>query len=355
MRRGKKTIQIGQNTAEQFTIGGDRQIAIQSMCNTKTEDWKSTVDQILQLQKEKCDLVRVSVPNKKAARALIKIKEGIGIPLIADIHFDYTLALESIKAGADKIRINPGNIGSKEKLKEIIDAAKKTKTPIRIGVNSGSLEKEILAKYSAPVAEALVESVQKHVNFFEKNDFDNIVLSVKTSDVLETIKANRLLAKISSYPLHVGITEAGTMRSGTAKNAIGIGTLLMEGIGDTIRVSISGDPVEEVKVAKDILKALNLYNKEPIIIACPTCSRTGIDVAKIAQRIEEKTKYVPKGIRIAIMGCAVNGPGEAKEADYAIVGGNKQGAIYKKGEYIRIVDEKKLVSELLHVIKHEER
>lgn len=351
----KKTVKIGKGKRNKVVIGGKNPVSIQSMCNTKTEDWKTTTEQILKLQEEKCEMVRVAVPNNKAAKSLAKIKKHINIPLIADIHFDHKLAVESIKAGADKIRINPGNIGSFEKVKEVIDSAKKADIPIRIGINAGSLERNVLDKFGGPSAEALVESASGYCEFFEKNGFENIVLSLKTSDVKQTIKAYRMIAKKTPYPLHLGVTEAGTVRTGTVKNAIGIGILLLEEIGNTIRVSLSGDPVEEVKVAKDILKSLNLYDREPLIIACPTCGRTEIDVESIAKKVEKEVKNVPKGLHIAIMGCAVNGPGEAKAADYAITGGKEQGAIYKKGRYLKTIKEENLAGELVKIIKHDQR
>jgi (E)-4-hydroxy-3-methylbut-2-enyl-diphosphate synthase len=350
----KNTVLIGGNGVKKVALGDKKNVAIQSMCNTKTSDWKTTVEQIHALEKEKCEMVRVAVPDKNSAKSLSKIKEHISIPLIADIHFDHKLAIESIKAGADKIRINPGNIGSKDRVLEVIKAAKKANVVIRIGVNAGSLEDEFLKKFKEPTAEALYESAKKHCDFFAAQGFQNIVVSMKTSDVKDTIKAYRLAAKNLPHPLHIGITEAGTRRLGTVKNAIGTGVLLLAGIGDTIRVSLCDDPLEEVKVAKDILKSLDLYNKEPVVIACPTCSRTEINAKKIAGEVEAGIMNIPKHFKVAIMGCAVNGPGEAKQADYAIIGGRKAGAIYMKGRYIKTADEDSLASEFIKLIEHAE-
>ena len=345
-----KTIQIGRSKKFSICIGGDNPVAIQSMCTTKTEDWKSTVEQILALEKEKCQIVRVAVPTLEAAKAILKIRKNIHIPIVADIHFDYKLALESIKAGVDKVRINPGNIEDKEKVLEIIKAARKAEIPIRLGVNSGSLEKDILNKYKKPIARALYESARRWTRFFEKNAFRNIVVSLKASNVAENVKAYKLYSADFPYPLHLGVTEAGLRDTAVVKSAIGIGALLLEGIGNTIRVSITGDAVREVVIAREILKALDMYDKEPQIIACPTCGRTEIDLEKIATEIEQRTKYIQKPVKIAVMGCVVNGPGEAQDADYALCGGKKTGVIYKHGELIKTVDESKLADEFMKII-----
>lgn len=346
----KHTVDIGRKPIKSISIGGDNPVAIQSMCTTKTEDWKSTVEQILAMEKEKCQIVRVAVPGIEAAKAITKIRKKIHIPLVADIHFDHKLALEAIKAGADKIRINPGNIEDKEKIREILKAAGKAGIPIRLGVNSGSLEKDILDKYQKPSARAIYESARRWTRFFEKNSFKNFVVSLKSSDVAENVKAYQLYSADFPYPLHLGVTEAGLKDTAIVKSSIGIGALLLQGIGNTIRVSIAGDAVREVVIAKEILKALNMFDGEPRIIACPTCGRTEIDLEKIATEIEQKTKYIEKPVKIAVMGCVVNGPGEAKGADYAVCGGKKTGAIYKNGKPVKTADENKLVDEFMKII-----
>ncbi|MFH1720432.1 MAG: flavodoxin-dependent (E)-4-hydroxy-3-methylbut-2-enyl-diphosphate synthase [Patescibacteria group bacterium] len=329
-------------------IGKGHKIAIQSMCSTKTHDVEATVKQILKLEKEGCDIIRVAVPDMKAAEAIPKIKKHIHIPLVADIHFNCKLAIAALENGADKIRINPGNMGSEEKVAEII---KHAKVPIRIGVNSGSLEMDLLDKYGYPCPEALVESSLRWVKFFEKRGFKKIVLSLKSSNVKDMIKAYELIAKKTAYPLHLGVTEAGTLIPGTVKSAIGIGTLLQKGIGDTLRVSLTEDPVKEVKVAKEILKSLGLYDKEPEIIACPTCGRSEIKLEKLAKEVEKRASKLKNPLKIAVMGCVVNGPGEARLADYGIAGGKNSGAIFKKGKVVKTVPEKDLVKELFKIIE----
>jgi len=342
-----KVIRIGNRV-----IGGGNPILIQSMTNTKTEDVQSTVEQINKLAKAGCDIVRCAVPNMEAAEALKEIKKHINIPLVADIHFDYRLAIAAIENGADKIRINPGNIGSDDRLRAVVNAAKERNIPIRVGVNSGSLEKEILAKYGHVTAEGLVESALNNVKRIEDMGYDNLVISIKSSDVLMCIKAHELIAEQSNYPLHVGITEAGTINAGNIKSSVGLGIILYEGIGDTIRVSLTGDPVEEVKTAKLILKTLG-YRKGGIdIVSCPTCGRTQIDLIKLAGEVEEMAADFDLDIKIAVMGCVVNGPGEAKEADIGIAGGNGVGVLIKKGEIIRRVPENELLSALRHELEN---
>ena len=354
-RRKTREISIGKTKKQKILIGGNNPVAIQSMCTTKTEDWKATSEQIIALEKENCQIVRIAVPGKDAAKAIPKIKKYINIPLVADIHFDYKLALEAIKQGADKVRINPGNIGGKDNVREVIIAAKKAGIPLRLGINAGSLEEDIVKKYGRSCAQGMNESARRWVRFFEKQGFKNFVVSLKASDVIETVDAHKLFSKDFDYPLHLGITEAGLNLSGIVKSSVGIGALLLAGIGDTIRVSISGDAVKEVTVAKEILKSLGLYTGEPVIIACPTCGRTEIDLEKIATEIEQKTKFIKKPVKIAVMGCVVNGPGEARDADYAVCGGKKMGAIYKGGKLVKSVEEVKLVDEFMKMIKKDFR
>ncbi len=336
-----KKIKIGN-----IFIGGESPVAIQSMCNTRTNDAEATVNQILALEEVGCDIIRVAVPDIDSAKAIEKIKSKIHIPLVADIHFDYRLALESMENGVDKVRINPGNIGSEEGVRLVAECAKKYGVPIRIGVNTGSIEKELLAKYGGPTPEAMTESAQKHIDMLLKYDFDDIVVSLKASDVNKTIDVYRLMSKKCPYPLHLGVTEAGTFLGGTVKSAIGIGTLLKDGIGDTIRVSLTDDPVKEVIVAKEILKALDLKKDLPTFISCPTCGRTNIGLIPLAQKVEEYLNTVNKPITVAVMGCAVNGPGEAREADIGVAGGNGEGLIFKKGEIVKKVPEDELFEEL---------
>lgn len=331
-------------------IGGNNPIAIQSMCNTDTRDVKSTVEQIKKLEKAGCEIIRVAVPDMQAAECIRDIKNSIDIPLVADIHFDYRLALKCMDNGIDKIRINPGNIGSADRVKQVADMAKKNHIPIRVGVNSGSLEKELVEKYGGVTPQGLVESALGHVKLLEQNDFYDTAISIKASNVPFSIEVYELLSNTVDYPLHVGITEAGTVWGGTIKSAVGIGAILSRGIGDTIRVSLTGDPVEEIYAAKEILKDLNLRKFGVEFISCPTCGRTSIDLIKIANEVENKIKDIDKNIKVAVMGCAVNGPGEAREADIGIAGGHGEGLIFKKGEILRKVPEEKLVDELLKEI-----
>ncbi|MBU0686604.1 MAG: flavodoxin-dependent (E)-4-hydroxy-3-methylbut-2-enyl-diphosphate synthase [Candidatus Margulisbacteria bacterium] len=341
----KKSVKIGK-----VTIGGGKPVAVQSMTNTITSDIAKTVAQIKRLEEAGCQIVRVAIPDEKSARAIKTIKEKIKIPLIADIHFNYKLALLAIEAGADKIRINPGNISHPKKLGEIIKEARKAKIPIRIGVNSGSLERDLLKKHKHPTAKALVESLMRHVRFFEKHNFKNLVLSIKSTSVTETIEAHRLIAKKTNYPLHIGITEAGIPEAGAVKSAVGIGVLLAEGIGDTIRVSLTADPVEEVRVGYEILKALGLYQQGADVISCPTCGRMNGPVEKIAREIYRKTRCIKKPLKIAVMGCEVNGPGEAKEADLGLACGPKFASLFKKGKVLRKVPVSRASQELLKEI-----
>ncbi|MEA4815844.1 MAG: flavodoxin-dependent (E)-4-hydroxy-3-methylbut-2-enyl-diphosphate synthase [Lachnospiraceae bacterium] len=332
-------------------IGGGNPIAIQSMCNTDTRDISATIAQINELKRAGCEIVRVAVPDIDAAKAIGKIKENTDIPLVADIHFDYKLALRTMDEGVDKIRINPGNIGDIQKVKEVTKKAAFLGIPIRIGVNSGSLEKELLAKYGRVTPEALVESALNNVKILEDQDFYNIVVSIKASSVPFSIKAYSELCEKINYPLHIGITEAGTSFSGSIKSAVGIGALLSMGIGDTIRVSLTADPVSEIAVAKEILKALGLRKFGAEIISCPTCGRTEIDLISIAKEVEIRAAGIEKNIKIAVMGCAVNGPGEAREADIGIAGGKGEGLIFRKGKIIKKVPENELVSELMKEIE----
>lgn len=330
-------------------VGGGAPIAIQSMCNTRTKDAESTIAQILELEKAGCDIIRVAVPDMDSARAIYDIKSKIHIPLVADIHFDYRLAVAAMESGVDKVRINPGNIGSEEGISAVVTEAKRRGVPIRIGVNSGSVEKSLLKKYGSPCPEAMVESAKTHIEILNKYDFDDIVVSLKASDVPMTIKAYRLMSDTFDYPLHLGVTEAGTFIGGTIKSAIGIGTLLSEGIGDTIRVSLTDDPVKEVIVAREILKDLNLRSGSPKFISCPTCARTNISLIPLAKRVEEYLMTVNKPITVAVMGCVVNGPGEAREADIGVAGGNGDGLIFKKGEpYMKVSEDR-----LFDVLKDE--
>lgn len=346
MRKLTRVVKVGN-----LLLGGNNPIIIQSMTNTKTDDVTSTVKQILKLEEVGCQMVRVAVPNEQAANAISKIKREIHIPLVADIHFDYKLALKCIDNGIDKLRINPGNIGNKERVEEVVREAKSHSVPIRIGVNSGSVEKELLNKYGGPTAEAMIESADQHVKILEDMDFHDIVISLKASDVLKTIEVYKKASQKFEYPLHLGVTEAGTLMSGTIKSAVGIGSLLSEGIGDTIRVSLTADPAEEIRVAKQILKSLGLLKCGVNIISCPTCGRTKIDLIKIATEAERRLEGVNKNINVAIMGCAVNGPGEAREADIGIAGGDGVGLIFRKGVIIRKVPQKALIDELMKEIE----
>nr|WP_035378187.1 flavodoxin-dependent (E)-4-hydroxy-3-methylbut-2-enyl-diphosphate synthase [Fervidicella metallireducens] len=346
VRRKSKKIKVGN-----IYVGGDSPITIQSMTNTYTSDVKNTVNQILDLEKAGCEIVRVAVPDMEAAQAIKQIKKEITIPIVADIHFDFRLAIESMKNGVDALRINPGNIGDEIKVKEVVECAKFYDVPIRIGVNSGSLEKNLLEKYKTPSPEALVESALNHVHLLEKNNFTNIVISVKSSNVISNIESYRLLAKKVEYPLHLGVTEAGTAFLGTIKSSIGIGTLLCEGIGDTIRVSLTDNPLEEIKVAKEILKACGLRKNGIELISCPTCGRTNINLIELAKEAEKALFNINKDIKVAIMGCVVNGPGEAREADIGIAGGINEGILFKKGKIIKKVPEELLLEELIEEIK----
>ena len=331
-------------------IGGGNPVLIQSMTNTKTQDVESTVAQIKELEKAGCDIIRCAVPNMEAALAFKEIKKAINIPLVADIHFDYRLAIAAMENGADKIRINPGNIGSEEKLRAVIDVAKKYQVPIRVGVNSGSLEKEILEKYGTVTSEALVESALNNAKLIEDMDYHNLVISIKSSNVMECIKAHELIATRTDIPLHVGITESGSLISGNIKSSIGLGIILYQGIGDTIRVSLTGNPVEEIKSAKMILKALGLRKGGAEIVSCPTCGRTDIDLIGLEEKVNKLLDdYMDLDIKVAVMGCIVNGPGEAREADLGICGGKNAGLIIKKGEIIKRLPE----SELLMGLKEE--
>lgn len=341
-RDNTKVIKIGNKI-----IGGGNPIMIQSMTNTPTEDVRRTVEQILRLEKAGCDIVRCTVPTQETALAIKEIKKEINIPLVADIHFDYKMAILAMENGADKIRINPGNIGSEERIKAVVDCAKERNIPIRVGVNSGSLEKEIIAKYGNHVtAEGIVESAMDKVKIIEDLGYDNLVVSIKSSDVLMCVKAHELIAKECKYPLHVGITESGTVYSGNIKSSVGLGIILNQGIGDTIRVSLTGDPVEEIKTAKLILKTLGLRKGGIEVVSCPTCGRTKIDLIGLASEVENMVQSYPLDIKVAVMGCVVNGPGEAKEADLGIAGGNGEGILIRKGEVIKKVPEDELLSAL---------
>jgi len=338
-------------------IGGGNPVLIQSMTNTKTQDVKSTVAQIKDLEKAGCDIIRCAVPNMEAALAFKEIKKAINIPLVADIHFDYRLAIAAMENGADKIRINPGNIGSEEKLRAVIDVAKKYQVPIRVGVNSGSLEKEILKKYGTVTSEALVESALNNAKLIEDMDYHNLVISIKSSNVMECIKAHELIATRTDIPLHVGITESGSLISGNIKSSVGLGIILYQGIGDTIRVSLTGNPVEEIKSAKMILKALGLRKGGAEIVSCPTCGRTDIDLIGLEEKVNKLLDdYMDLDIKVAVMGCIVNGPGEAREADLGICGGKNAGLIIKKGEIIKRLPESELLTGLkdeLDILKAE--
>ena len=346
-REKTKEIQIGN-----VTIGGGNKVAIQSMTNTKTEDVEATVAQILALEKAGCEIIRCAVPTMEAAQALRSIKKQIHIPLVADIHFDYRLAIAAIENGADKIRINPGNIGSRERVQAVVDKAKEYGVPIRVGVNSGSLEKELVEKYGKVTAEGLVESAMDKVHMIEEMGYDQLVVSIKSSDVLMCVKAHELIAKQCKYPLHVGITESGTVWAGNIKSSVGLGMILGQGIGDTIRVSLTGDPVEEIRTAKLVLKTLGLRTGGIEVVSCPTCGRTKIDLIGLANQVEKMVSDIPLDIKVAVMGCVVNGPGEAKEADIGIAGGIGEGLLIKKGEIVKKVKEDELLEtlrwELLH-------
>ena len=340
-RERTKEIRIGDRV-----IGGGHPIAIQSMTNTKTEDVEATCAQILELEKAGCEIIRCTVPNREAAEALGKIRGRIHIPLVADIHFDYRLAIEAIRCGADKIRINPGNIGGKERIREVTAAARERQVPIRVGVNSGSLEKELIEKYGRVTAAGLVESAMDKVHMIEDAGYDQIVVSIESSDVLMCIEAHERIAEVCPYPLHVGITEAGTVFSGSVRSSVGLGIILHGGIGDTIRVSLTGNPVEEVRTARLILKTLGLKKGGVQVISCPTCGRTEIDLISLASQVEEMVRDIPLDLKVAVMGCVVNGPGEAREADFGIAGGRHEGLLFRRGEIIRKVPEDQLLEAL---------
>ncbi len=331
-------------------VFGGGEIYIQSMLNVPSTDIEGSVRQAMALQQAGCDIIRAAIPDKEAVKLIPAIKEKVDIPLVADIHFDYRLALESVAAGVDKIRLNPGNIGDDSRVKEVADACRKAGVPIRIGVNSGSVEKGILAKYGGPTAQALVESGLYHARLLEKFDFDQIVISIKSSDVKTMVEAYTMLAGQCSYPLHLGVTEAGTERMGIIKSAVGIGSLLLQGIGETIRVSLTADPVKEVGAAKDILKSVGMY-EGPQVVSCPTCGRTRIDLISLANQVEERLQSVHKPVKVAVMGCVVNGPGEAKEADIGIAGGVGCGVLFKKGEILRKVPEAEILDALMEEIE----
>ena len=342
-----RTVQIGDRV-----IGGGNPVLIQSMTNTATEDVEATVAQILRLEQSGCEIIRCTVPNMEAARALAKIKEQIHIPLVADIHFDYKMAIAAIENGADKIRINPGNIGSRENVTAVVAAAKERNIPIRVGVNSGSLERELVEKYHGVTAQGIVESALDKVGIIEELGYDNLVISIKSSDVMMCVEAHELLAKQTNYPMHVGITESGTVASGNIKSAVGLGIILHQGIGDTIRVSLTGDPVEEIKSARLILRTLGLRKGGIEVVSCPTCGRTKIDLIGLATQVEEMVADIPLDIKVAVMGCAVNGPGEAKEADIGIAGGIGEGLLIKKGEIVKKVPEAGLLDTLREELLH---
>lgn len=347
LREQTKEVQIGDRK-----IGGNNPILIQSMTNTKTEDVKATVEQIHRLEKAGCEIIRCTVPTLEAATAIKEIKKQISIPLVADIHFDYRMAIAAMENGADKIRINPGNIGSKERLQAVVETAKERNIPIRVGVNSGSLEKDLVEKYHGVTAEGIVESALDKVHMIEDMDYRNLVISIKSSDVMMCARAHELIAQKTDHPLHVGITEAGTLYSGNIKSAVGLGIILYQGIGDTIRVSLTGAPLEEIKSAKRILKTLGLRKGGIEVVSCPTCGRTRIDLIGLANKVEAMVQDIPLDIKVAVMGCVVNGPGEAKEADIGIAGGVGVGLLIKKGEIVKKVPEEELLDTLRDELLH---
>ncbi|MHC1725056.1 MAG: flavodoxin-dependent (E)-4-hydroxy-3-methylbut-2-enyl-diphosphate synthase [Syntrophobacteraceae bacterium] len=345
-RRISRQIFIGD-----VAVGGGAPVSVQSMTNTDTRDWRATVDQINRLEEAGCEIIRVAIPDQEAADQFEAIKKSIRIPIIADIHFDYRLAISAMKSGADAIRINPGNIGGPEKVERVIEVAKERSIPVRIGVNSGSVEKDLLAKYGHPTPEAMVESAMRHIRFFEENDFGLIKISLKSSDVINTIESYRLLAQKTDYPFHLGVTEAGTVVSGAIKSALGIGFLLLEGIGDTLRVSLTADPEEEMFVAYSILRALKLRQRGVELVSCPTCGRTEIALIPLVEKAEALLKKIRAPLKVAIMGCVVNGPGEAREADVGIAGGRESGLLFKKGERVEKVPEPELLTRLISEVE----
>ena len=345
-RRCSREVSVGN-----VKIGGNNPISVQSMTTTDTRDSISTIKQIKELEKAGCDIVRIAVPDMEAAKNISNIKKEVNIPIIADIHFDYRLALEAINQGVDGIRINPGNIGSIEKVKMVVEKCKEKNLKIRIGVNGGSLEKELLEKYGSATSEALVESALNHVKILEDLEFYNIVISLKSTDIYKTIDAYKLISEKVDYPLHIGITESGSIKKGTIKSSIGVGALLLNGIGDTLRISLTGDPVEEIYVGKEILRSLDLLNDKIKVISCPTCGRCNIDLINIVNEVEDKIENIEKNITVSIMGCAVNGPGEARDADIGIAGGKGEGLLFKKGEIIKKIKGDNLVDELINEIK----
>lgn len=344
-RRRSRVVNIGG-----VLIGGENPIAVQSMLNVEAHDIDGNIEQAQRLEKAGCQIIRLAVPDEKAVKTVYELKKNISIPVVADIHFDYKLAIASVDAGVDKIRINPGNIGSDNRVKAVVNKCVQNNIPIRIGVNSGSLEKEILAKYGSPVPAALAESAMYHVRLLEKFDFSDIVISLKSSNVNYMVEAYELIAGQCDYPLHLGVTETGTERMGTIKSSVGIGSLLVHGIGNTIRVSLTADPIREVYAGNDILKAVGLKNDSPYLVSCPTCGRTKIDLIGLASEVEERLRDCKKNIKVAVMGCVVNGPGEAREADIGIAGGDGCGLIFKKGEILRKVPEAQLIDELMNEI-----
>lgn len=347
MRRKSRLIYCGGTP-----IGGGSPVTVQSMTNTDTRDVSSTVAQIKAMEGEGCDIVRLAVLDMEAAKAISEIKKSVKIPLIADIHFDYRLAIESVESGVDGLRINPGNIGGKDRVEKVVESCRPRQIPIRIGVNSGSIRPDILERFGGVNEESLVYSAMEHVKILEELDYRNIKLSLKTTDVDLTFRAYKKIAKMVDYPLHLGITEAGTLWAGTIKSAVGIGAMLLEGIGDTLRVSLTGDPVEEIKVGKQILRTVGLLKDRIEIVSCPTCGRTQIDLIKLANEVEKRVSHIEKPIKLAIMGCVVNGPGEAKEADIGIAGGKGEGLIFKKGKIIKKVKEDELLEELIKEIEN---
>lgn len=347
-RKNTRVVNIGG-----VLIGGNNPIAIQSMTNTKTEDVSATVNQILRLEEAGCEIIRCAVPTMEAAEAIGEIKKRVHIPVVADIHFDYRLAIAAMENGVDKIRINPGNIGSPERIKAVVDAAKEMNIPIRVGVNSGSLEKNLVEKYGGVTAEGIVESALDKVKIIEDMGYDNLVISIKSSDVMMCVKAHELISEKTGYPLHVGITESGTVMTGSIKSAVGLGLILGQGIGDTIRVSLTGDPVEEIKAAKTILKTLGIRQSGIEIVSCPTCGRTSIDLIGLAQKVEKlAADYDNLNLKLAVMGCVVNGPGEAREADLGVAGGKGEGILIKKGEVVKKMPEAELLSALKYELDH---